>query len=292
MEEHLENIQKSFKDLKSTPIIAVPSAFLFISMFFMIFLVLIQLFAAAFPFEYIDKIIMEEKAIGDHLDSVNWGLLLVFAVIDLVLYYFIIAYYRAIHYGVIGDISKRGNSSFERMLHHGKTYFLNMLSYSVAKALLTNGILIALLSIPLILAMANVMHPGLALFLGVFLFLSWFFLVALPISVVTVFAFPLVFDKKKGGFQILWESLTYSKNNFQHVLLTWLVALFLGLCFNLVVIPIDLIASILPPLLFVSFIVSWVLGIVLNLYIFNSYFSKNKKKTSDKPKGRTAQKKR
>ena len=281
--KHLENIQKSFTDLKSSPIILLPSIFLFISIFFMFILVVIQLAVVAFPFGEGDKYVYDQfvsnpDILSDILDSVNWGLFLVFLAIDIVLYYLIISYYRATHYGVINDITNRGNSSFERLLNHGRSYFLNMLSYSVAKALLTNGVLIVLLSIPLVLAGTSVIDSLSAVFLGIFLFLLWFLFVALPVSVVTLFAFPLVFDKKKGGFQILWESLTYSNKNFKHVLLTWLIVLLLGIAFQIIVLPIDIITTFLPPLAIVSVIISWVLGIVLNLYIFNSYLSKNKKK--------------
>ena len=126
---------------------------------------------------------------------------------------------RAIHYGLVYDIFTNGNFSFKRTLKYvGRPFFLffRMLSYSIAEALLLCGILTFYL-LPGIVGMSPYFQGQdyVRVFLAVSLPLLW---LLTCVFFGRVFVFPLMFDKKKGGFQILWESTAYSKKNFRLLL--------------------------------------------------------------------------
>ncbi|MBI2664727.1 hypothetical protein HYX10_05315 [Candidatus Woesearchaeota archaeon] len=273
----LQLIVKSLKDFRHNLIIVVPTL-IALGLF-----ALLALFAVA------------QFALGYQLfePDMSAGLILYagfFILLDVALLIIISTYYGAAQNGVMADIVNKGNSSFSKLLDHGKTYFMPLLTFTIAKfiILLLPVLVLGILAVPIYLLSVP---AGIAVTV---LFALIYIMFLIAFSVLTVFNLPILISKKIYGFRVIIESFRYGKENLTHTLVTaamvaaiWVVTMIIYSIIGLPATLIDMAESfgfetnIALTIVYVmsnllAMIASFIGGLIISLFVFNSYFHKNK----------------
>lgn len=288
MPNHIRLVTKSLKDFKNNLIIVVPMLLSFgMSLLFVIF-VLLQVFIGGIIFK---PMIFKGANFYGGSSLVFIAYVAFFFLLDFIIYLLIVSYTTAAYYGTATDVVLRGNSSFRRLLQHGRTFLKPVLTFLIAKFVVVAAPL-ALLSL---IAFSAFMISRPAGYITAAVSLVLYILFVIAFFVITIFSDPILVSRKLGGFRPIVESFRYGKSNFEHVVITAAVAIVLGiissLIYSIFYVPsfVARIASEATPgtgaavsLALASFalealasIVSAVCGIIILLYIFNSYFSRN-----------------
>ncbi len=277
MTDQLKIVVKSLKDFKNNLIILVPMLLSFGIGFFLVIFVLLQVLLGALVFKVTSFGLIAYAAF--------------FFLLDFVIYLLILSYVTAAYYGTAADIVIRGNSSFRRLLQHGRTFLKPVLAYFVAKFV----IFAAPLALIFVLAFSAFMISNAAGYITLAVSILLYVLFAIAFSVLTIFNNPMLASKKIGGFRLIVESFRYGKSNMEHVIITAAVSIVLGIIsyvfYSIFYVPSFIAriasgamqgtgASLLLALAafaleILASIVLSICGVIIQLYIFNSYFSKN-----------------
>ena len=267
---------KSLKDFRSNLMLLVPGLLSFVLFMVLGVFVLFQyVFAALYGFDEL--------------------LVLIFFFLDLIIALVITVYFQGAELGVMADVVAGKKTSFRRMLRLGKTLFAKTAGVFIASMII--------LSVPAVimglifLALAVISQVAAAA-IGV---MSFFLYVILLIAflVITIFSFPILIDRKFSGFfsgfRIMLESFNYAKANPGHVAITvafvfclwliiqsvsWIFAIPLYLAnYELLILSqgsesLALLVSAISFLL--ETLIPLIAGVFVTLFIFNSYFSRNR----------------
>ena len=267
---------KSLKDFRSNLMLLVPGLLSFVLFLVLGVFVLFQyVFAALYGFDEL--------------------LVLIFFFLDLIIALVITVYFQGAELGVMADVVAGKKTSFRRMLRHGKTLFAKTAGVFIASMMI--------LSVPavimgLIFLALAVISQAAAAAIGV---MSFFLYVILLVAflVITIFSFPILIDRKFSGFfsgfRIMLESFNYAKANPGHVAITvafvfclWLIIQSVSWIFAIPLYSANYALLILSPgsesLVLLVSAISFLLeslipligGVFVTLFIFNSYFSRNR----------------
>ena len=274
MTDHMNLAFKSLKNLKRNPIIFLPSLISGILVLLLTFFLFISLGVLS-------------VTSGGAFSYILFSFFLVLFGLPM---FFASVYAQAMQYGVMNDVSSRGSSSFDRMMSHGKSYFLKMLSYVLVKLSIIVISILAIFLIALLIASLSSQEAG--LLAGGLLFIIWLLLFT-AFSVMNIFNAPILVTRKIGGLKVIVETMSYANKHFNHVIKTvlvivllWLVtgsiSFLLGIPYIIIDVMIEFgfqpgFASFLIYILslVVSSLVSWVATILMSFYTFNSYLSEN-----------------
>ncbi len=283
MPDQIQLVIKSLKDFKNNLIILVPMLLSFgISFFFAIF-VLLQVFLGALIFGSLSF---------DGAPSVGlMAYAAFFFFLDLIILFLMTSYITAAYYGTAADVVIKGKSSFKRLFQHGRTFLKPVLTFLLARFIVIAAPL-ALLGLFVFLAF---MISSITGYITATISILLYIIFVLVFCVLTLFNSPMLVSRKLGGFRLLVESFRYGKSHFEHVIITLAVTIVLGIIstviYSIFYLP-SFIASTASEamsgtgaalsLALVSFslevlasIASSICGIIILLYIFNSYFSRN-----------------
>ena len=184
MTDHLSLALKSLKDLKSNPIIFLPSLLSGVIMFLLYsFFFVLMVFVGVFTF-------FEDFSSGDfNMHNVQAFVFysVIFGLPLIIITLLVSAFFQAAQYGLMNDVSVTGRSTFDRMMLHGKTYFRKMLSYVLVKLSI---ILLSLFAFFLIVWLIISISGGVfALLMSTLLFTIWL-LLFVAFSVMNIFNAP------------------------------------------------------------------------------------------------------
>ncbi len=283
MPDQIQLLVKSLKAFKNNLILVVPIFLSLGASFLLMTFVLLQVFLGALIFR------SSNFYAGISLGFTAYAAL--FSFIDFIIYLLIVSYVSAAYYGTIADVVLKGNSSFRRLLQHGRTFLKPMLTFILARLAVTAAPL-ALLAIITFLAF---MISSLAGYITAALSILLYILFLIAFSVITLFSTPMLVSRKLGGFRLIAEAFRYGKSNFKHAIITAAVAFVLGIIsyilYSIFYIPSFIIriasgevagAGAMLSLAIASYafqilasIVLSICGIIIILYVFNSYFSRN-----------------
>jgi hypothetical protein len=204
---------------------------------------------------------------------------ILFAIIDFFLLILITAYVRGMHLGMYDEIMRKGVTSTQTMFAAGKKYFKVYFAYSLWKFLI---VFLPALLLLIILGLIALASPIVAGILAI-IFLILFILYALFIGILLFFMDPIIASKKDRAWNLIRYSFSYFFKNAGHVVITVLivivVALVVGMAFGLVLLPLEMAAAVFPPLIvlttFLRTIINWALSLVIQAYIFRSYYTYN-----------------
>lgn len=287
-------LSKSARDLRSNLLVIVPSLLSLISLFFLLVFAGIQvvILFLLYPSESLSALDG-----GDFTIFLPFAFL--FALLDVILAVVILVYFRAAEFGVIADVVSGRKTSFWRMLSHGKTLFSRVLGFFIAVFLVFLVPTAVLLAVLLLLGEISWI-AGLIVGL-IFSLLFLFFLIAF--SIITLFGSPILTDRKLSGFfsgfQAFAKSFNYAKANPGHVLITfafflclsiivWVASYLVGFPSTLMYAEVWTLphgSGILETSLYyivyvvssiLEFLISLVGSVFILLFVFNSYFSRNK----------------
>lgn len=271
-------VWKSFKDFKSNLVVLVPT---------LIALGLLLLLAVFIAVQFLAGFLLFR---GASLSAGVAAYAIFFFIIDFALLIAINSYTLSMQYGVMGDAVVKGKSSLSRMLQHGRYYFRKMLTFTIAKFII---LYVPLAVLALLAFLAYVASP-IAGFAVAAVFMLLYVLFFIVFSVLTVFNLPILIRQKIGGFQVIAEAFRYAKANLSHVIITvaivivlWLLVSFIATLVGAPYYVVDFmlrlgvdVTSGLLGLYFISSVLSsiasWLGGIFIAFFIFNSYFNKNK----------------
>ncbi len=285
MPDQIQLVVKSLKDFKNNLILLVPILFSFgLTIPFVILVLLqVQVLLAALIFKG-----------ANFYEGYSAGLIayaVFFFLLDFAIYLLIAAYVTAAYYGTAADVVLRGNSSFRRLLQHGRTFLKPVLTFFIAQFVVVAAPL-ALLSLLVFSAFLISRTAGavLAIFLGLL-----YVLFIMAFYVMTLFTAPVLASRRLGGFKVIMESFRYGKSHFEHVIITAAVSIVLGII-SYIIYSIFYVPSFIARIAFeaapgtgatamlalASFALEMLASIVLSigciiimLYVFNSYFSRN-----------------
>ncbi len=283
MADQIALVLKSLKDFKNNLILLVPMLLSFGTGILFVILVLLQLLFGA--------LIFRGASIYESLPAGLIVYIAIFAIIDLAICLFMVSYVTAAYYGTATDVVINGKSSFKSLLKHGKEFLKPVLTYFIAKFVVFTAPLLILGPLVFLAFLVSNLAGYVILALSVLLYGAF----AIAFSVLTIFTNPILVRRKLGGFSLIAEALKYGKSNFEQVIITVAVTIVLGIissAFYLVFYIPSFIMRVASesvagtasavPLTFgaVAFeilasIVSSICGIIILLYIFNSYFDKN-----------------
>jgi hypothetical protein len=275
---------KSFKDLKNNP-------FLIILLILLSFGALIFIAAIAGT-QLVLGLAIFQGALFSMAALAYW---IVFGMIDTVLLFILIAFTTGARYGLFLDVAKGNKPTVHGMLRHGREHMKNMLTLTLVSFLLVILIYLMLIIIFFIVAAIIAASPIagiiIALILGMLCIAS-----LIMLSVLLIFTMPIVITQKIGGFTALMHSISYARANFRHAAMTalfvFLISLVAGILSLVVQIP-SVIVEVMGNLsgsmsagmwaiygvfYTLSMLVSIISGIIITLFIFNSYLSRQPKK--------------
>ncbi len=264
---------KSIADLKKNLILFIP---------------MILYFGASIPLYFLSYLLFLPPIII-YFTTQNLVATIIVGTISFIIYFLIMiafsSVYLASQSGMICDVIIKQKTAMERLWRHIKTYFKPVFKTYLAVLVVS---ILSILLISAVVMLAFFVSPILGV---IFLVLS--FILYLLFFTAILFLFPIVFAKNVSGFKAVSEAIKYSKNNFSHTLSTFLVVLLLCAIFYAILIIVFLLffgfsflqgsdeLAIASSMLFyavvniVSTIGMAVFGIILLIYIFNSYFDKN-----------------
>lgn len=207
------------------------------------------------------------------------------------LFFVVYAFFQASLYGMICDVILKGGTSFDRIMLHGRRFFMPLLKtfFAYFVILLSSALVAAVLP-----ALGFVVF-GLsgAVALGVVAFMLWI-VAMLVLSVLTFFSLPIVLLDNVSGFRSVKLALKYGIGNFSHSVSAAGVLSLVVFGFLVVYVIVSLPASLasvasefggvgyLGVALFfgvlsygVSILASLVLSVVVPAFLFNSYIDRN-----------------
>ena len=225
--------------------------------------------------------------------------LALFVLLDLVIAVAVGTYFAGAKYGVIADVLSGRKTSFRRMLWHGKALFPKVLGFSVSILMI---MFLPAAVISLIVLAAMLVSETAAGVLAILLF-PVYLVFLLAFLAVTIFGAPILIDGKFSGFfsgfRAIIAAFNYAKANPGHVAVTvafafflWLVIQTVSMLFGIPSYLVDYEILMLPYgsgalltfLYYSAYVVSSFLesllsllgGTFLSIFVFNSYFSRNK----------------
>ena len=265
-------LAKSISDFRTNPLLIVPPLFGYFFTGFVIAFGLIQALLLA--------ILFSDSAFQKYPDPGLIALMGLFVLIDLGILIAISVYLSAAQFGLMADVVSGRKISFSRMLHHGKDFFFPALGLMSAKLIPVFLLFLCWMSF----AWLNV-NP----FLGFPLFLI-ILLLSVVFYAVLLFGPPILVQKRRSGFfsgvGVVIEAFKYAKSNFVHFTSTLLVVFLLSLASFFVLLGFSIFSYLLPPGIFsggvnallymAELMFIFIISILTMLFIFNSYFSRNK----------------
>ena len=287
-------LSKSVSDFTNNLLVIVPGLLHILSFFFLGIFVVLQfiILALLYPSEFL------LTAEGD-ASAIFSPLIILFLFLDVIIVIVLEVYFKAAELGVIADVVSGRKTSFGRMLSHGKSLFSRVLGLFVATLAIVLVAAAVLLSIVLLINGLSGISPVISAI--AFLLLYLLFLIAFTITI--LFSDPILIDRKFSGFfsgfTALIRTFNYAKANRGHVLITsafclclWIIVLFISNLFGFPAILSDNEMWTLPhgsgtletSLYYLVYSISSILNVLilyvggtfLGLFVFNSYFSRNK----------------
>jgi len=272
--DYIELLKKSLYNLANHPVIFIP----FILGFFL-FILLAGVVVLEGLFMITSFNVSIETLFPSMISSsIMFMIGALFIFIDLVLMFMFGAYITAMTYVGFYQVSVKNKVSLDSMIKGARPLFLNVLKFSLIKfaiffipITIVAGIIVGLVFVNLILAIV----------LGIMLFMILMaYMIYMGFAI--FFMGPMIASSRKPIMTLLRGSFQYLHNNVTHVLFTWVILLCIGIVLAMVVVPLQLSASIIPFILIPVFgfrvIMQIVVGVYTNLFLFNSYFNVNKVK--------------
>lgn len=206
---------------------------------------------------------------------------LVFLIIDLFLALLVNGAVKGMMINLFNLVSTNKTASTKDMWNGMKKFTFILLRYNLFILL---GIFIPLLILGLISGLVFLASKTAGMVL--FVVLGTIYLLYL-FAFIVIFSFGLMFfgpmlsaSKSNSALELIKSCLKYSKENLEHVIITWFIVFAIGI---LLYLP-RFFASFIPnlylryPILFLFYIISFAAGMWLSLFVFNAYFNKNLKK--------------
>ncbi len=273
--DYIELLKKSLCNLRDHPVVFIPILY-GILLFIVVagFVVLEGLFMMnSFGVDSISNLFSSIIS-----SSVMMMTATLFIFIDILLLFLFGSYITAMTYVGYYEVSINNKVSLNSMTEGAKPIFLNVLKFSLIRFAIffipmavVAGIIIGLVFVNWLLAII----VGIMLFMLVMAYMVY-------MGFGLFFMGPMITTSRKPIMDILRESFKYLHNNISHVLLTWVVLLCVGLAMAIVIVPIQITASIIPfmmiPVVALRVIIQVVVSVYTNFYLFNSYFAVNKVK--------------
>lgn len=264
---------KSITELKKNPVLFIP---------------MLLYFGASIPLGLVSYLLFLPSMVI-YLTTQNLFATITAGAISLIIYFLIIIAFSSAFIapqgGMICDVIIKQKTAIGRLWHHIKTYFKPVFKTYLALFVVS---FLFILFLSAIVILASAVSPVLGI---IFLVLSS--ILYLLFFMALLFIFPIVFARNVSGFKAISEAIKYTKNNFSHALSTFLVILLLCIIFYAIIFAVFLIffgssfqqgseaLALASSMLFyviinlVFSIGAAVFGIILFIYIFNSYFDKN-----------------
>lgn len=214
-------------------------------------------------------------------------LVVLFIIIDLVILIILGSMARSMLIGMIYDVATKKRTKLSNVVPYMKKYWKQIVG---AKMI----ILAIVFTIMIVLALLTALFFAITPLLGI-LFAVLFVLIIIALSffigVFMIFLEPIIVIKKKRAVESLRLAINYAKKNFTHAILTWLVALVVGIIvvavLNIVALPVMLPIELThdPESLaliiargvkdFIIQIIAGIIGIGVVMFIFRSYIKAN-----------------
>lgn len=289
MTDYFKLLNESWSLLRKNPVLLLPLLISFLLLVGFIIFILIQLIivfaSAGFSAFYSPKEILMR------LISF-WPVLLIIAIADFFVLLAITAYVRAMQIGAYRDVVLQKKITPEKIFSYGKEYFKKYFFVNLLRLLLfLPAIIIFIAFLIAFAAFVFKLEIFSATFLAVTFLLFIFAIIYAAILAFLLYFLDPVFSHQKlserlSPWEIIKTSFNYTKNNLGHVLLTWLVTLLVSVIVSVALFILYLpVASLqffsssayIPARILVEliqWIVSAILAVLLDLFIFSCYFRK------------------
>ena len=216
----------------------------------------------------------------------NLVLFIFFVLVDIILMMWIGAYVRGMTIGMLKEIVDTGKTSVNKMFYYGKKYFEIYFKYIILRLLIYLVPLIVLGALGFLAFTASMVF---GIILAVFLSLIYLAYVIF-VSFGLFFMDPMITSKNKPIGRIIKDSFHYLKKDFWHMFCTWGISILVAIVVGVVMVPFSIGPTLieqfgLAGLFFgviyifstlIRTIVNIILKIWLDIFVFQSYFAKNK----------------
>ncbi|MBI5393620.1 hypothetical protein HZA96_07175 [Candidatus Woesearchaeota archaeon] len=269
-----ELLKKSYADLKQNPILFLPLLYGLVFMIIIVSIVIAEYFiylSSGFSFE------------ANMLQIIFLGI--IFFIADIIVFLFGLAIITTMCLGLLKGVVNNKTVSNSDLWQSVKKYLWIYLKIIILRMLI---ILVPFLVLGIIALLFFLISKTAGLIIGgILLILFILFVLAAVIFMVFAFLFvaPIITtDKSQSAIEIMKQSYDYLKQDTGHVVITWAIMFGISL---VVQVPIQIISAvsdffpnldiILMPILFILFLLSIIIGIYLQLFLFNAYYNKNLK---------------
>lgn len=277
-------LKKSLDDFLKNPILLMPilvGVVIGLGIFFVMAIEFFVLFLVSGAAIFTDpKLLLSIQGIS---------LMIFFVLLDLILIILVRAYTTGMQIGMYKDIMLYQKTTIKNMFDYGKLYVMRYFKVVLILTAITLLPFMILAGISASAFLASMPAGIIASILSALIFFPYI----LFITIFLYFIDPIFVSQDKHAMEIIKSTFAYTKNNFTHVAITLGVSALTGLAvviaLFLVLLPLNGVIGFSQALgkaapiavLFkfmsqmVSTAVQVVLGIVIQLFIFNSYFTKN-----------------
>ncbi len=268
-------LRKSWYDLKHNLIIFLPLLYAILSMLGLGILAVLEYFLF--------------RSLGFNLsaiESFNAGaitFLVVIGLIDLVILFVVSYAIRAMYIGLLNGITTKKKATAQDMWNGMRRFTWLYLKVALVQFLL--------IFVPLIVAGA-IIGGGFLInkvtgIIFAFLFGGIYALYLIAVLVILYFGLffmgPIMsLGKTKSAINLIKESLKYTKNNLEHMLLTWVITFGINMAFSIIfrifIVSSTFFIFILIPIFVITIVGSIILSAWLQIFVFNAYFNAGLKK--------------
>ena len=278
-------LKKSWLDFKGNLVVVIP---ILISMALGIgFLLLLGIEALIFFLVFSKTIFINPKLI---LSPMGVSLAAVFIALDFVAGALISSYIRSMMIGMFKDIMLYKKTSVSNMFAYGREYVIRYFKVSLLLMAIFILPLTFLTGMCILIFLISKIAGIILIVLSVFILVAYFIF----LTFFLFFVDPIFVTEDKSAFDVIKSSFRYTKKNFAHVFFTWGVSALAYLAINgglrIIMLPFGFMAGFSSALSMKTAIASMIVGgfigvisaiinialqLVISLFQFNSYFTKN-----------------